>query len=317
MTTKIQEGWKRTVTKSVRLTESLDGFFLYLSDEKNLSEMTVLSYSRDWQSFMDWLEKEEKLIPEEISPAVITEAHVRRYLYYLNKKNLARSTINRHLAAIKSYYKYMIRKGLLTENPVAELTVGKTPRRLPHYLDIDEIVSVIEAPDLSTEGGLRDRALMEVLYSGGLRVSELVNLTINDVDFGNQTVLVMGKGGRQRLANLGGPAVKALSRYLRCIEQKRKSSGSNALFLNLRGGPLTDRAVRDIVHKYCNQVGTKDNLSPHGFRHSFATHMLDNGADLRAVQELLGHKRISSTQIYTHVSKAKLKKIYDSAHPRA
>ena len=114
----------------------------------------MLSYSRDWQSFMDWLEKEEKLIPEEISPAVITEAHVRRYLYYLNKKNLARSTINRHLAAIKSYYKYMIRKGLLTENPVAELTVGKTPRRLPHYLDIDEIVSVIEAPDLSTEGGL-------------------------------------------------------------------------------------------------------------------------------------------------------------------
>ena len=158
---------------------------------------------------------------------------------------------------------------------------------------------------------------MEVLYSGGLRVSELVNLTINDVDFDNQTVLVMGKGGRQRLANLGGPAVKSFEPLFEMHRAKAKKQRLQCVILNLRGGPLTDRAVRDIVHKYCNQVGTKDNLSPHGFRHSFATHMLDNGADLRAVQELLGHKRISSTQIYTHVSKAKLKKIYDSAHPRA
>ncbi len=301
----------------MRLTESLDSFFLYLKEEKNLSEMTVLSYSRDWQSLMDWLENQEKLDPEKIDPQMITEAHIRRYLYYLNKKGLARATINRHLAAVKSYYKYLLRKGYLKENPTRELSVGKTPRKLPHYLDIEEIVSVIEAPDLTTEGGLRDRALMEVLYSGGLRVSELVGLTLNDLDFENQTVLVMGKGGRQRLANLGGPAVEALRNYLAAMAPKRKVSGCKALFLNLRGGPLTDRAVRDIVHKYCNQAGAKDNLSPHGFRHSFATHLLDNGADLRAVQELLGHKRISSTQIYTHVSKAKLKKVYDSAHPRA
>ena len=301
----------------MRLTESLDGFFLYLSDEKNLSEMTVLSYSRDWQSLMNWLETEEKLNPEKLDPKELTEAHIRRYLYYLNKKGLSRATINRHLAAVKSYYKFMIRKGYLSENPTTELSVGKTPRKLPHYLDSDEMISVIEAPDLTTEGGIRDRALMEVLYSGGLRVSELVGLSVNDVDFDNQTVLVMGKGGRQRLANLGGHAVEALRNYLRGVAQKRKSTGCKALFLNLRGGPLTDRAVRDIVHKYCNQIGTKDSLSPHGFRHSFATHLLDNGADLRAVQELLGHKRISSTQIYTHVSKSKLKKIYDSAHPRA
>ncbi|MDR1193049.1 MAG: tyrosine recombinase [Peptococcaceae bacterium] len=300
----------------MRLTQALDQFYFYLQDEKNLSGLTLQSYNKDWNSFLGWLEsrgEETALLDVE----KIDEAAVRHYLYHLNQKGLARTTINRHLAAMKSFYKFMLRKNHLAQNPLQGLSMGKAPRRLPHYLDFEEITRVIESPDEETEAGLRDRAIMEVLYGSGLRVSELVGLTVEDIDLSAGWVRVMGKGGRQRVAPLGSHAAICLRRYQEQTREKRRQFHTKALYLNLRGGPLTDRAVRDIVHKYCLRTGAKEILSPHGFRHSFATHLLDNGADLRAVQELLGHRRISSTQIYTHVSRTKLKKIYHLAHPRA
>lgn len=299
------------------LTEALDRYYGWMRDERNVSQLTLQAYSRDWQSYMDWLEAAEKQPPETFEAEGITLNQVRRYLYDMNRKGLSRGTINRRLASMKSFFKYMIRHDLVQENPLSAISLTKQQRKLPRYLDVDEMVQVIEMPDSGTEAGSRDRAIMEILYGSGLRVMELVGLKVTDLNLSAGAVHVMGKGGRERIAPLGTKAAAAVSAYLVKSRQTRAIHHEKALLLNLRGGPLTDRAVRDIVRKYCLEAGTKEVLSPHGFRHSFATHLLDNGADLRVVQSLLGHQRISSTQIYTHVSRTKLRKIYHKAHPRA
>jgi integrase/recombinase XerC len=298
------------------LTTALDQFYYYLREEKNLSRLTADSYNKDWNSFLGWLESRGEKA-ETVQVAAVTEQAVRQYLYFLSQKGLARPTINRHLAAMKSFCRFMLRRKYIQDNPLKELITGKVARKLPRYLDVAEMTRVIEAPDTATEGGARDRAIMEVLYGSGLRVAELAGLRLEDVDLTGQWLRVSGKGGRQRIAPLSSHAVTWLTHYLALTAARRRQSGAKALFLNLRGGQLTDRAVRDIARKYCIQTGAKEVLSPHGFRHSFATHLLDNGADLRSVQELLGHRRISSTQIYTHVSRTKLQKVYRVAHPRA
>lgn len=299
------------------LTEALDRYFTWMHDERNVSQLTLQAYSKDWQSYMDWLESSEGMAPETMEADSISLDQVRRYLYGMNRKGLSRGTINRRLASMKSFFKYMIRHEMLQENPLAAMALTRQQRKLPRYLDVDEMVQVIEMPDCRTEAGSRDRAIMEVLYGSGLRVMELVGLKVTDVDLSSGAVHVMGKGGRERIAPLGSKAASAIADYLVKSRPTREIQKKQALFLNLKGGALTDRAVRDIVRKYCLEAGTKEVLSPHGFRHSFATHLLDNGADLRAVQSLLGHRRISSTQIYTHVSRTKLRKIYHKAHPRA
>ncbi|MCL1805900.1 MAG: tyrosine recombinase [Clostridiales bacterium] len=300
----------------MKLAGALDQFYYYLQDERNLSSLTLVSYSKDWNDVLAWLET-QGMDAAELETADITESLVRRYLYALSHKGLSRATINRRLAAMKSFFRFMMRKGYAQADPVRDVIMGKLPKRLPHYLDLDEIIRVIEAPDTGKEGGLRDRAILEVLYGSGLRVSELVGLKTTDVNPAEGWARVLGKGGRQRISPLSSYGADYLRKYIALTEGKRRATGTGNVFLNLRGGPLTDRAVRDIVRKYCQKVGAKEILSPHGFRHSFATHLLDNGADLRVVQELLGHRRISSTQIYTHVSRSKLKKIYHMAHPRA
>jgi len=300
----------------MKLADALDQFYYYLQDERNLSSLTLLSYNKDWNDVLAWLETQGIDIAG-FEAADFTEHTVRRYLYALSQKGLSRATINRRLAAMKSFYQFMLRKEYTETNPLQDVVMGKLPKRLPHYLDLDEIIRVIETPDTSTEGGLRDRAILEVLYGSGLRVSELVGLKTGDVNIAESWARVYGKGGRQRIAPLSSFGAEYLAKYMKRTDGKRRETGVGSVFLNLRGGALTDRAVRDIVHKYCRQAGAKEILSPHGFRHSFATHLLDNGADLRVVQELLGHRRISSTQIYTHVSRTKLKKIYHMAHPRA
>lgn len=300
----------------MKLADALDQFYYYLRDEKNLSSLTLTSYNKDWNDVLSWLESQGTDIAD-FDAGDFSEYTVRRYLYSLNQKGLARATINRRLAAMKSFYKFMLRKGYADSNPLQDVVMGKLPKRLPHYLDLDEIIRVIESPDLETEGGLRDRTILEVLYGSGLRVSELVGLKTGDIHIAEEWIRVYGKGGRQRISPLSSHGADFLGKYITATEGKRGKTGADHVFLNLRGGALTDRAVRDIVHKYCRQAGAKEILSPHGFRHSFATHLLDNGADLRVVQELLGHRRISSTQIYTHVSRTKLRKIYRQAHPRA
>lgn len=300
----------------MKLADALDQFYYYLRDERNYSVLTVASYNKDWNDVLAWAEAQGMdIAAAEVSD--INENTVRGYLYDMNHRGLSRATINRRLAAMKSFYKFMIRKRYAQSNPLQDIPMGKLPKRLPHYLEAGDIARVIEAPDVRTEGGLRDRAILEVLYGSGLRVSELVGLQAGDVNLRENWVRVYGKGGRQRIAPLSSYSVECLEKYMQKTGAKRQAAGSARLFLNLRGGALTDRAVRDIVHKYCLQADAKEILSPHGFRHSFATHLLDNGADLRVVQELLGHKRISSTQIYTHVSKAKLTRVYRLAHPRA
>jgi integrase/recombinase XerC len=303
------------------LTVALDHYLDWLRDERNLSPLTLQAYSKDWQAYMDWLETKEKLHPETMELEEISANQIRSYLYYMNQQGLTKATANRHLAAMKSFFKYVMRQEWLTINPVAEISLAKLQRKLPRYLDVDEIVQVLEAPDCSCEGGCRDRAIMEILYGCGLRIQELVTLQLQDINFAQGWVKVMGKGGRERLAPLGSQAIAALKDYLNKSQENRRQHQQEgpqaALFLNLKGGRLTDRAVRDIVRKYCLKAGTREILSPHGFRHSFATHLLDNGADLRVVQELLGHQRISSTQVYTHVSRAKLRRVYHLAHPRA
>ena len=300
----------------MKLTEELDQFYIYLKDERNLSELTVSSYSKDWNDFLVWAQG-QGMEPAVAEVADISESLARDYLYSMSRKGLSRATINRRLAAMKSFYKYMLRKKHIDTSPVQDIKMGKMPKRLPRYLDLDEVERVIDAPDLSTEGGLRDRAILEVLYGCGLRVSELVGISTSDINLDEGWVRVYGKGSRQRISPLGSFAVEYVGRYVVFTHDKRQDSCTDKVFLNLRGGPLTDRAVRDIVYKYCSKAVAKEILSPHGLRHSFATHMLDNGADLRVVQELLGHKRISSTQIYTHVSRTKLRTVYRLAHPRA
>jgi integrase/recombinase XerC len=301
----------------MRLTDAVDRFLLWLDDERNASPMTLKSYSLDWQDFFAFLEMEEGVDLKTAEVEAADPQVIRRYAYHMNRRQLTRNTIHRHLAAMKSFYRFMLSRQWLTDNPMEQIPLPKREKRLPRFLNTDEMGRVLEQPDLNTETGRRDQAIMEVLYGCGLRVQELVGLTLNAVSLSSGLARVMGKGGRERVVPIGSKACEALSNYLEISKATRRKKNEQALFLNARGGALTDRSVRDIVKKYCVQAQTKEILSPHGFRHSFATHLLDNGADLRAVQELLGHQKISSTQIYTHVSRSHLRKIYYLAHPRA
>jgi integrase/recombinase XerC len=301
----------------MRLTDAVDRFLLWLNDERNASPMTVKSYSLDWRDFFDFLENEEGMKVGDIQAEDLDALVIRRYIYHMHRRRLSKNTINRHLAAMKSLFKFLRKQRWIKDNPMDFIPLPKRERHLPRFLDMEEMARVLEHPDVSTEAGCRDRAIMEVLYGAGLRVQELVGLTLSALNLSAGSVRVMGKGGRERVAPLGAKACEAVSKYLDMSQKTRQKRQIPALFLNARGGPLTDRSVRSIVKRHCVEAQVKEILSPHGFRHSFATHLLDNGADLRVVQELLGHRKISSTQIYTHVSRGHLRKIYYLAHPRA
>lgn len=299
------------------LTTLLDSYFVFLESEKNMAEKTIKSYNSDWMDFLHFLEKELSYNINDFTIDKIDHNIIRKYLANLNYRGLSRTTAARRLASLKSFYRYLLKKELIVYNPLSQVTGPKIPRRLPKYIEQDEMTRVLEQPEESNPVGLRDRALLELLYGAGIRVSELVHLDLAGLDLTYGYVRVFGKGGRERIVPLGSIAVKALRKYLEEARPGWNAKNSQALFLNQRGGRLTDRTVRTLARKYCRQARTRETLSPHGFRHSFASHLLDNGADLRVVQELLGHKKISSTQIYTHVSRNKLRKVYHLAHPRA
>jgi tyrosine recombinase XerC len=299
------------------LIDAVDRFLLWLDDERNASPMTLKSYSLDWQDFFAYLETEEGLDIKAAELDALDPLVIRRYVYHMHRRQLSRNTVHRHLAAMKSFDRFLLVQRWIKDNPMELIPLPKREKHLPRFLNMEEMGRVLEQPDLNTEAGCRDQAIMEVLYGCGLRVQELVGLTLSAVNLSSGLARVMGKGGRERVVPMGSKACEALSKYLEVSKATRRKKNSQALFLNVRGGALTDRSVRDIVKKYCVQAQTKEILSPHGFRHSFATHLLDNGADLRVVQELLGHRKISSTQIYTHVSRSHLRKIYYLAHPRA
>lgn len=282
----------------------LDKFLSYLEIEKNYSDHTILNYRLDLEHFIEFqgntpLDKIDYLF-------------LRRFLAELRTKNLKPRSLSRKLSSIRSFFKFLHREGLIKNNPATLLMSPKLDKVLPKFLSEEEAAKFVETPSVDSSFGKRDKAILETLYSTGIRVSELVGLDIDGIDMIGNIAKVAGKGKKERLVPIGNAAIFAIKDYI----DSRKHR-SRALFLNKNGGRLTDRSVRNIVNKHIINVSATKNISPHTLRHSFATHLLDRGADLRSVQELLGHVNLSTTQIYTHVTTDRLKKVYDKAHPRA
>ncbi|WNQ14227.1 tyrosine recombinase XerC [Paenibacillus aurantius] len=291
----------------------IDGFLRYLASERNASEHTIENYAKDLHQFTAFLEERQLDDFKQVS-----YLNVRTYLALLNEQEYAKKSVSRKLSALRSFYQYLVREGEVDVSPFTYIRTPKQDKRLPKFMYTNEMISLLEAPDRSTPLGQRDGALMEALYASGMRVSELVSLNIQSIDMPAGIALVRGKGSKERYVPLGDPAVEAIRLY---VQEGRASllqgREEQALFLNYTGTRLSDRSVRRVLDKYLDSLAGHQRISPHTFRHSFATHMLEAGADLRTVQELLGHVNLSTTQIYTHVTKDHLQSVYNQAHPRA
>ena len=244
---------------------------------------------------------------------------IRSFLAFLHEREYSKATAARKLATLRSFYKFCLRRGYITSNPVAAIRTPKQEKRLPRFLEVSEVQRLLSTPDDGSLLGARDRAMLETLYSTGVRVSELVALNLNDVDMVGESLRIRGKGRKERIAPIGPTAVQSIKRYLemRASDPRNPTFDAEPLFVNKHGKRLSTRSVRRKLDKYLLMCGLDPTISPHTLRHTFATHMLNNGADLRSVQELLGHQSISTTQVYTHVTTARLKQDYDETHPRA
>lgn len=291
-------------------------FLRHLRLEKNASELTIKSYADDFESFYDYLRDRVGGIPH---PETITIPVLRGYVSYLHECEYARTTIARRLAALRSFYRYAMREGITTSNPAKALRTPRAGRKLPHFLTTEQIGALLEAPPANDPMGLRDRAILETLYSAGLRVAELVDLDLDSWDRSANILRVYGKGKKERIAPVGTYAVRALEHWLkvRSPDPNGLPDETKALFLNRFGRRLTTRSIGRMLDKYLKLTGLDSITSPHTLRHSFATHLLDGGADLRSVQELLGHKSLTTTQIYTHVSTRRMRETYEHSHPHA
>ncbi|MCF7870857.1 MAG: tyrosine recombinase XerC [Candidatus Omnitrophica bacterium] len=285
----------------------IDKFLNYIEIEKNYSIHTCKNYRQDLGDFGRFLKSNQEMDIKDIDYFIL-----RKFLSLLNKRKLNKRTISRKISTLKSFFKFLLREGVLTDNPAISLIYPRLEKPLPKFLTESQVRKVLELPDKNKLLGLRDKAILEFLYSTGARVSEMVSLKRDELDLIGGVVKVSGKGKKERLLPLGEPAVESIRQYL----LNRKDS-QRALFLNKNHKPLSDRGVRFIISKYIKNASLSLDVSPHVFRHSFATHLINHGADLRSVQELLGHSSISTTQIYTHISLDSLKKIYQKTHPRA
>ena len=292
------------------MEKQVQDFLTFLRAEKNASDHTIKNYAIDLREFSRFLSK--KQLDE------IGYQDIRAFLAVLKSRSYSKSSIARKLACLRSFFKYLARENVLKTNPAAGVATPKREKRLPLFLDSSEVTHLLEAPSKNTWDEKRDKAILETLYSSGLRVSELVGLNHEDIDFFGQLLRVRGKGKKERIVPVGQMAVKAIQNYLTSKAPKDGAPGfKKPLYINRSGGRLTDRSVRRMILKYTHRIALNKDVSPHTLRHSFATHMLDRGADLRSVQELLGHENLSTTQIYTHVTTRRLKEAYDAAHPRA
>ena len=298
-------------------------YLSHLSDVRGASPHTVRSYSSDLSQFFDWLDK-GKMLPAKAGPEKVTYLMVRRYLAYLSSENFARGSIVRKLSTLKAFWKWLEREKRVSSNPAAAVISPKLSRSLPEVLDRESVELLLDAPDARTPLGRRDRALLEWIYSSGARVAETAALDLEDIDWKKSEARIeTGKGGGSRLVLLGEPAHKALKSYIEdwrpSLLERAKQFGpqpTQAVWINGRGTRLSAHAISVLVQQHAQKIGLRQNVTPHTLRHSFATHLLEGGADLRVVQELLGHRSLSATQIYTRVSTSHLQKIYAATHPR-
>ncbi len=301
------------------MNEALSEFLRYLGLEKHSSEMTVKSYREDLTQAIEFLRAQDA----GITPTRVTSRQLRAFSVWLHDQGYAKSTIARRIAAVRSWFRFLCRQGVVKNSPVEGLRGPRQDSKLPHFMPEPAIDTLLAAPTGETPLGIRDKALLECLYAGGLRVSELVGLNVADVDVGDGSAIIRGKGKKERLAFLGPKALEALKDWMPARDQlmaQRAVAGKKAptaIFLNKLGTRLTARSVGRLLAKYIRGSGLDPATSPHTLRHSFATHLLDHGADIRSVQELLGHRSLTTTQIYTHVTTGRLQETYQKAHPRA
>lgn len=305
------------------MQEIFDQYLKYLEVERNASHYTIRNYSNDLvgnykrgseKGFFQFLK-----LRNIDSINCVDKQVLRDYLSYLIKQGIAKGSITRKLSAIRSFYRYLVREGILTYNPIEQAALPRRDKRLPSFLTIEETVRLLQTNDLKTPQGLRDRCLMELIYASGLRVSELAKLSYEQVNLDTGEIRVWGKGSKERIVLIGTPATKSLNDYL---DKGRplllgNNIENNYLFLNNKGDRLSERMIQKILNKCARLAGIEKRVHPHLLRHTFATHLLDGGADLRVVQELLGHANLATTQIYTHVTQSRARKVYLSAHPMA
>lgn len=295
------------------MEELFQKYIRYLEVERGISAYTVRNYTTDIRGFLDFLSGNKVTLLDNVDRSMM-----RRYLGWLQEQGIVRGSISRKLSALRSFYRYLMRENLVNAEPLSSLSAPKLEQRLPTFLTEDEIVRLVEAPDIRTPNGMRDRAILELLYAAGLRLSEIVDLNVGDVDLNARQIRAWGKGSKERMVLMGRPAAEALSRYVKNGRNKllgRKKT--TALFLNRFGNRIARRRIEYIIKKYALQAGLDMRVYTHMLRHTFATHMLDGGADLRTVQELLGHAKLATTQVYTHVSQNQIRRTYLAAHPRS
>lgn len=307
---------------NIKIQEALNSYRSYLEAERGLSPYTVRNYTNDLignyargaeKGFFQFLEVKHINSLDEVDKPVI-----RDYISWLMAQGVVKNSIARKLSAVRSFYRYLLREEKVSSNPLEKASSPKLDRRLPSFLTVEETVRLLETPDLSKPQGIRDRALLEMLYAAGLRVSELENLNTDQLNMETNEIRVWGKGSKERMVLIGAPAASALSDYLArgrpALLGRQKAT---AVFLNKDGGRLPARRIQKILEKCAQKAGIEKRIHPHTLRHTFATHLLDGGADLRVVQELLGHAQLATTQVYTHVSQSQARKVYQSAHPMA
>lgn len=306
------------------MQELLTQFLEHLRYERNVSEHTLRNYQSDLEQFLDYLAPAHPKTGKRSTPALAEIDHItiREWLSTLHNAKKKKASIARKLAALRTFFQFLVREGVLEMNPAKLVATPRLEKKLPVHLSIEEAIRFIETPDVTTDLGKRDRAMLELMYATGVRVAELTKMNLGHIDFKNRLIRVTGKRRKERIVPFGEPALDALRTYLDIRDKLLDAAPISlrepeALFLNYQGTRITTRSVGRMVEKYIAIAAGRHDISPHALRHSFATHLLDSGADLRDIQELLGHARLSTTQIYTHVSMEKLIQVYDKAHPKA
>ncbi|MEQ8180390.1 MAG: tyrosine recombinase XerC [Smithellaceae bacterium] len=302
------------------MNDQIRDYQTYLTSERNVSEHTRMAYIKDVEEYAEFLQKNNFIdnIDGILNVAADT---VRAYLGYLFRRKVKKVTVNRKISSLRSFYKFLIRSGKTKNNPAGMIQSSKTEKYMPNFLSVDEMFELLQAWNDTSTAGLRNRAMLELFYSSGLRLGELAGLNVMDLDFDQALVKVRGKGRKERIVPVGAPARQALQEYLAKTKEVRKKNSEDVfnspLFLNLRGARITARSIARIVDEATKKSKIGRKISPHALRHTFATHLLNAGADLRSIQELLGHESLSTTQKYTAVNINRMMEIYDKAHPRA